>query len=980
MNTWTHLAATYNGNVLALYVNGVQAGQLLIAGSLTASTSPLRIGGNNVWGEWFEGDIDEVRVYNRALAASRDPGRHEHLDLESGCVAPSAPGVLSAVGGLSSASLSWGAATRQRGCGALQRAPRRRVRGSRPRWRTGSRSRRGRATPTRGWRPGRTTTGSRPRTLPAMSARSRTRPRRRSATRSRPSAPGTLSAVGSVGKATLSWAAATDNVGVLRYNVHRGTSAGFTASAGNRIAQPSTPGYIDTTSARQLLLQGHRRGRGRQHRPRLERGHRDRNAPTRPRPSAPSGADRTGDRRDRQPQLDRLHRRRRRPPLQRPPRQQRRLHPQRRQPDRATDRHQLRRQRPRDRQLLLQGHRRRRRRQHQRRLQRGQPPPSPTPPRPASPAPSPPPPAAARSTSPGAPPPTTSASAATTSTAAPRSGFTPSTANRIAQPTGLSYSDTNLAPGTYFYKLTAEDAAGNIGPLSNTATATVADTTPPSTPTLTANGGAGQTTLSWTTATDNVAVTRYNLHRSTTQRLHPQHRQPNRATHHHQLHRHRPQRRHLLLQAHRRRRRRQPQHPLKPSHQHRHRTHPSPASSPPTASTPAPAPPSPTNPAPATTAPSPTPPGPARHRQIRQRPHLQRHQRHRHHPRHQLARPHHRHDPRSLGPPHQPRDELADRAPQGSDAARCRTRSTPTAATPGRWCRPASSSAAASGSPAERPRSRSTPGRTSRRRTTARRCGSSSTACRPGSWRSAARSPPRPARCKIGGNTIWGEYFQGDIDEVRIYNRALSRHRDPGRHEHLDQRAGHDRRRARPGTLTATGGLGQIAPRAGARRPTTSASRATTCTAARAPGSRPRWRTGSRSRPGRATPTRASRPAPTTTWSPPRTSPATSARPGTRRARPPPPTRRRRRSPITAPASGATVSATVSVTANASRQRHASPASSSRSTARTSAPRTRSAPYSVSWDTFAAGNGPHTLDGGRTRRRRQHDHVRERRR
>ena len=54
-----------------------------------------------------------------------------------------------------------------------------------------------------------------------------------------PSAPGTLAAVGSVGRATLSWGAATDNVGVVRYNVHRGTSAGFAPSVANRIAQPS---------------------------------------------------------------------------------------------------------------------------------------------------------------------------------------------------------------------------------------------------------------------------------------------------------------------------------------------------------------------------------------------------------------------------------------------------------------------------------------------------------------------------------------------------------------------------------------------------------------------------------------------------------------------------------------------------------------------------------------------------------------------
>ena len=143
------------------------------------------------------------------------------------------------------------------------------------------------------------------------------------------------------------------------------------------------------------------------------------------------------------------------------------------------------------------------------------PPRSPTRPRQAPPAPSPPPPP--RSTI------NLSWGAATDNVAVSRynlhrgttSGFTPTTGNRIAQPTGLSHADTGLAPGTYFYKLTAEDAAGNIGPLSNTATATVADTTPPSTPTLNATGGAGQATLSWTAATDNVAVTRYNLHRST---------------------------------------------------------------------------------------------------------------------------------------------------------------------------------------------------------------------------------------------------------------------------------------------------------------------------------------------------------------------------------------------------------------------------------------------------------------------------------
>ena len=40
-----------------------------------------------------------------------------------------------------------------------------------------------------------------------------------------------LTATGGLGQATLSWTAATDNLGVARYNVHRGANAGFTPSA-----------------------------------------------------------------------------------------------------------------------------------------------------------------------------------------------------------------------------------------------------------------------------------------------------------------------------------------------------------------------------------------------------------------------------------------------------------------------------------------------------------------------------------------------------------------------------------------------------------------------------------------------------------------------------------------------------------------------------------------------------------------------------
>ena len=68
--TWSHLAATYDGSVLRLYVNGTQAATLNASGAMAASTGPLKIGGNAVFGsEWFSGLIDDVRVYDRALPA-----------------------------------------------------------------------------------------------------------------------------------------------------------------------------------------------------------------------------------------------------------------------------------------------------------------------------------------------------------------------------------------------------------------------------------------------------------------------------------------------------------------------------------------------------------------------------------------------------------------------------------------------------------------------------------------------------------------------------------------------------------------------------------------------------------------------------------------------------------------------------------------------------------------------------------------------
>ena len=68
VNAWTHLALTYDGSTLRLYVNGTLAGSRAATGAIQTTTNPLWIGGNTPYGEYFQGLIDEVRVYNRALS------------------------------------------------------------------------------------------------------------------------------------------------------------------------------------------------------------------------------------------------------------------------------------------------------------------------------------------------------------------------------------------------------------------------------------------------------------------------------------------------------------------------------------------------------------------------------------------------------------------------------------------------------------------------------------------------------------------------------------------------------------------------------------------------------------------------------------------------------------------------------------------------------------------------------------------------
>jgi glucose/arabinose dehydrogenase len=67
LNTWSHLAMTWDGATQRLWLNGAQVASRAVTGTLPNGSGPLRFGGNAIWPEWFAGRLDEIRVYNRAL-------------------------------------------------------------------------------------------------------------------------------------------------------------------------------------------------------------------------------------------------------------------------------------------------------------------------------------------------------------------------------------------------------------------------------------------------------------------------------------------------------------------------------------------------------------------------------------------------------------------------------------------------------------------------------------------------------------------------------------------------------------------------------------------------------------------------------------------------------------------------------------------------------------------------------------------------
>ncbi len=107
-NAWSFLTETYDGTKLLLYVNGVQAAAVPLSGSLATSTSLLQIGGDSLYGQYFQGLIDNVRIYNAALTAAEIQA-DMNTPIVASALPPTAPTNLTATANGGTITLNWAA-------------------------------------------------------------------------------------------------------------------------------------------------------------------------------------------------------------------------------------------------------------------------------------------------------------------------------------------------------------------------------------------------------------------------------------------------------------------------------------------------------------------------------------------------------------------------------------------------------------------------------------------------------------------------------------------------------------------------------------------------------------------------------------------------------------------------------------------------------------------------------------------------------
>ena len=71
LGTWYQVTGVYDGEYSYLYLNGVLKGQVAMSGSVASTTYPLELANqNSSVPTFFDGNIDEVSIWNDALTAA----------------------------------------------------------------------------------------------------------------------------------------------------------------------------------------------------------------------------------------------------------------------------------------------------------------------------------------------------------------------------------------------------------------------------------------------------------------------------------------------------------------------------------------------------------------------------------------------------------------------------------------------------------------------------------------------------------------------------------------------------------------------------------------------------------------------------------------------------------------------------------------------------------------------------------------------
>jgi hypothetical protein len=83
-NTWTHVATTYDGSNVRLYINGLLSGTFAATGSITTTTTPVNIGAETASARPLRGVVSNVRVWNTALQqAEIQKNMHRYLPADT---------------------------------------------------------------------------------------------------------------------------------------------------------------------------------------------------------------------------------------------------------------------------------------------------------------------------------------------------------------------------------------------------------------------------------------------------------------------------------------------------------------------------------------------------------------------------------------------------------------------------------------------------------------------------------------------------------------------------------------------------------------------------------------------------------------------------------------------------------------------------------------------------------------------------------